>query len=75
MMQQMNTMNNDTQFELNELKHDARNAQAYARYSNKYAKINMSLAPIAMDCQLHIKFCIKRCKSIANIFVKVISEL
>jgi hypothetical protein len=74
-MQQMNTMNNDIKFELNELKHDARNAQAYARYSNKYAKKNMSLAPIAMECKLHINFYIKRCKSIANIFVTVISKL
>jgi hypothetical protein len=74
-MQQMNTMNNDIKFELNELKHDARNAQAYARYADKYAIKNMSLASIDVECQLHINFCIKRCKSIANIFVTVISKL
>jgi len=72
-MQQMNTMNNmnNKMIEL-ELNHDAKNAQAYAWYVNKE---RMILASNAMDCKFHIKFFIKRCKSIANIFVTAISNL
>ena len=71
-MQQMNTMNYNIQFELKELNHDAKNAQAYAWYVNKE---RMILASNAMDCKFHIKFFIKRCKSIANILTTTISNL
>ena len=70
-MQQMNTMNNKMH-ELNELNHDAKNAQAYAWYVNKE---RMILASNAMECKLHINFFIKRCKSIANILTTTISNL
>jgi hypothetical protein len=73
-MQQMNTMNNmnNKMHELNELNHNAKNAQAYAWYVNKE---RMILASNAMDLKLHIKYFIKRCKSIANILTTTISNL
>lgn len=73
-MQQMNTMNNKMH-ELNELNHDAKNAQAYAWYVDKYAIKNMSLASNDVECRLHINFFLKRCKSIANILTTTISNL
>ena len=66
MMQQMNTMNNDIKYnELNELKHQAKNARTYASIANRNS---MLLAANAMECKLYINFCIKRCKDISNIF-------
>ena len=67
-MQQMNTMNNDMTYDdklVNELKHQAKNARAYASIANRNS---MLLAPNAKECRMYINFCIKRCRDVSNIF-------